>query len=164
MTDTSQPPPVAWADPQRKSDFERWLAPLAQQHGLQPQSLRAASADASFRRYLRIDRARGASLVVMDAPPPQEDVRPFVKIAQSIQQAGLHGPEVLAADVERGFLLLTDLGRTLYLDAFADASPKPRSCSGRPRCPATACRRTTRRCCAVSCSSSPTGASCANAA
>jgi N-acetylmuramate 1-kinase len=124
MTDTSQPAPVAWADPQRKSDFERWLAPLAQQHGLQPQSLRAASADASFRRYLRIDRAQGASLVVMDAPPPQEDVRPFVKIAQLIQRAGLHGPEVLAADVERGFLLLTDLGRTLYLDAFADASPK----------------------------------------
>jgi N-acetylmuramate 1-kinase len=124
MTDTPQPAVVAWADPQRHSDFERWLAPLAVQHGLRSESLRAASADASFRRYLRIDSNQGASLVVMDAPPPQEDVRPFVQIAKAIQQAGLHGPEVLAADTERGFLLLTDLGRTLYLDAFADASPK----------------------------------------
>ncbi len=124
MTDTPQPAVVAWADPQRHSDFERWLAPLAVQHGLRSESLRAASADASFRRYLRIDSTQGASLVVMDAPPPQEDVRPFVQIAKAIQQAGLHGPEVLAADTERGFLLLTDLGHTLYLDAFADASPQ----------------------------------------
>jgi N-acetylmuramate 1-kinase len=124
MTDPLQPAPVTWADPQRKSDFEQWLAPLALQHGLRTETLRAASADASFRRYLRVDAGKGASLVVMDAPPPLEDVRPFVKIAQLIQQAGLHGPQVLAADAARGFLLLTDLGRTLYLDAFADASPK----------------------------------------
>jgi N-acetylmuramate 1-kinase len=124
MTDTTAPAEVPWADLKRKSEFEQWLAPLVQQHGLRTATLRAASADASFRRYLRIDAVKGASLVVMDAPPPQEDVRPFVKIAQLILQAGLHGPQVLAADVERGFLLLTDLGRTLYLDAFADASPK----------------------------------------
>ena len=124
MTATPTPAEVAWADPKRKSDFEQWLAPLAVAHGLRTDTLRAASADASFRRYLRIDADKGASLVVMDAPPPQEDVRPFVEIAQLIQQAGLHGPQVLAADVERGFLLLTDLGRTLYLDAFADASPQ----------------------------------------
>ena len=115
---------VSWADPQRKLDFERWLAPLAAQHGLEAATLRAASADASFRRYLRIDSDKGPSLIVMDAPPPQEDVRPFVDIARLIEQARLHGPQVLAADIERGFLLLTDLGRTLYLDAFADASPK----------------------------------------
>ena len=125
MTHSEQPAAVPWPDPQRKSDFERWLAPLAAQHRLAPETLRAASADASFRRYLRIDSSsRGPSLIVMDAPPPQEDVRPFVKVAQLMQQAQLHGPQVLAADVERGFLLLTDLGRTLYLDAFAEASPK----------------------------------------
>jgi N-acetylmuramate 1-kinase len=124
MTATTAPAEVPWADLKRKSEFEQWLAPLVQQHGLRSATLRAASADASFRRYLRIDADKGPSLVVMDAPPPQEDVRPFVKIAQLIGQAGLHGPQVLAADVERGFLLLTDLGRTLYLDAFADASPK----------------------------------------
>jgi N-acetylmuramate 1-kinase len=124
MTVPSEPASVAWADPQRKSDFERWLAPLAAQHGLDSTTLRAASADASFRRYLRIDAGKGSSVIVMDAPPPQENVRPFVEIAQLMQQAGLHGPQVLAADIERGFLLLTDLGRTLYLDAFADASPQ----------------------------------------
>ena len=124
MTDSSHPVPVTWADPQRKAAFERWLAPLAQQHALRNETLRAASADASFRRYLRVDATKGASLVVMDAPPPQEDVRPFVKIARLIEQAGLHGPQVLAADVDRGFLLLTDLGRTLYLEAFAEASPQ----------------------------------------
>jgi N-acetylmuramate 1-kinase len=125
MTDSSaSAAPVTWTDRHRQSDFERWLAPLATQHGLRTETLRAASADASFRRYLRMDSTHGASLIVMDAPPPQEDTRPFVKIAQLMQDAGLHGPQVLAADIESGFLLLTDLGRTLYLDAFADASPK----------------------------------------
>ncbi len=87
-------------------------------------SLRPASADASFRRYLRIDAAGGGSLIVMDAPPPQEDVRPFVHVAALIEAAGLHGPAVLAADVERGFLLLGDLGSTLYLDALREASAR----------------------------------------
>ncbi len=118
------PSAVTWADPQRRADFERWLGPLAGAQGLLTETLRPASADASFRRYLRIDRVAGGSLIVMDAPPPQEDVRPFVKVAGLILAAGLHGPEVLACDAERGFLLLTDLGRTLYLDAFADASAR----------------------------------------
>jgi N-acetylmuramate 1-kinase len=124
MTAFIQPATVAWADPQRQQAFERWLEALTVRHGLRPSSLRAASADASFRRYLRIDSDAGGSLIVMDAPPPQEDVRPFVKIAGLIGQAGLHGPEVLAADVELGFLLLTDLGQQLYLDAFASASAR----------------------------------------
>jgi len=123
MTATNPPATVAWADPLRKTAFEQWLAPLVTSHGLQPDTLRAASADASFRRYLRIDTDRGSSRIVMDAPPPQEDVRPFVKIAGLIGAAGLHGPQILAADTEIGFLLLDDLGRQLYLDAFADASP-----------------------------------------
>ena len=114
---------VSWSDPERRAAFERWLAPLAGQHHLNTASLRPASADASFRRYLRLDAASGASLIVMDAPPPQEDVRPFVHVASLIQHAGLHGPAVLAADVERGFLLLTDLGTALYLDALKQATP-----------------------------------------
>jgi N-acetylmuramate 1-kinase len=116
--------PVEWADPQRRDAFERWLAPLIAPLGLMPGSLCPASADASFRRYLRLDSRVHDSLIVMDAPPPQEDVRPFVKVAGLMQRAGLHGPQVLAADEAQGFLLLTDLGRTLYLDAFADASPR----------------------------------------
>ena len=56
---------VSWPDPERRSAFERWLAPLAAAHGLRLQTLRPASADASFRRYLRIDAASGPSLIVM---------------------------------------------------------------------------------------------------
>ncbi len=113
---------VVWHDAGRQAAFENWLAPLTASHGLDPASLRPASADASFRRYLRIDAAAGPSLIVMDAPPPQEDVRPFVHVAALIQAAGLHGPEVLASDVERGFLLLSDLGHALYLDALKEAT------------------------------------------
>ena len=131
MTTTPNAPPtapaaaisaVAWSDAERHAAFDRWLAPLALARGLRTDSLRPASADASFRRYLRIDAASGPGLIVMDAPPPQEDVRPFIHVAALIQAAGLHGPAVLAADVERGFLLLTDLGTTLYLDALKEAS------------------------------------------
>ncbi len=57
----------------------------------------------------------------MDAPPPQEDVRPFVQVARYIGAAGLHGPQVLEADVEQGFLLLSDLGSELYLAALQQA-------------------------------------------
>ena len=119
----AQPASVPWSDPDRRVAFERWLAPLSATHGLRVDTLRPASADASFRRYLRVDAMQGPSLIVMDAPPPQEDVRPFVQVAGLITAAGLHGPTVVASDVERGFLLLTDLGRTLYLDALREATP-----------------------------------------
>jgi aminoglycoside/choline kinase family phosphotransferase len=117
-------PPAAlpWTDPQREAAFWRWLTPLAAPHGLDLASTAPASADASFRRYFRVQGAHGP-LIVMDAPPPQEDVRPFVDIAARIQAAGLHGPLVLAADAEQGFLLLTDLGRELYLAALQSAAP-----------------------------------------
>lgn len=79
--------------------------------------LTAASSDASFRRYFRWE-GNGRSLIVMDAPPPQEDCRPFVKIAGLLAAAGVHVPQVLAADLERGFLLLSDLGRQTCLDVI----------------------------------------------
>jgi len=114
---------VSWPDAARRADFERWLASVASRHRLEPDTLEPASADASFRRYLRLATSAGGSLIVMDAPPPLEDVRPFVKVAGLIEAAGLHAPRVLEADVERGFLLLTDLGRASYLDALQAASP-----------------------------------------
>ncbi len=113
-------PAVAWTDPTREAAFHAWFAPLAERHALDPATLGPASADASFRRYLRASGAAG-SLIVMDAPPPHEDVRPFIDIATRIRRAGLHAPEVLAADVERGFLLLADLGTSPYLDALQAA-------------------------------------------
>lgn len=96
-----------------------WLAALAPAHGLQLESLRPASADASFRRYFRID-AGTTSLVAMDAPPDKEDVRPFIHVARLLREAGLNAPQVLAADSANGFLLLTDLGTTTYLDALTN--------------------------------------------
>jgi len=72
-----------------------------------------ASTDASFRRYFRVHGT--TSLIVMDAPPPQEDCRPFVQIAAYLESMGLHSPRVLEADLDRGYLLLSDLGSTQYL-------------------------------------------------
>jgi aminoglycoside/choline kinase family phosphotransferase len=80
-------------------------------------TLTSASSDASFRRYFRWQGA-GRSLIVMDAPPPQEDCRPFVKVAHLLAEARLNVPQILAADLEHGFLLLNDLGRQTYLDVI----------------------------------------------
>ncbi len=78
-----------------------------------------ASADASFRRYFRVSLAgRGKTYVVMDAPPQHEDCGPFIRVAELLRRAGLNAPEVLAQDLEQGFLLLTDLGAITYLDAL----------------------------------------------
>ncbi|WP_414652359.1 aminoglycoside phosphotransferase family protein, partial [Ideonella sp.] len=113
--------PVDWPDAARQAAFERWLAPLAAEQGWQPPTLRPASADASVRRYLRIDGAGGRSAIVMDAPPALIDSRPFLAMAGRIRAAGLHAPEVLAADAEHGFVLLEDLGSRSYLDALREA-------------------------------------------
>lgn len=69
--------------------------------------------DASFRRYFRLHASKGTA-VVMDAPPPQEDVRPFVRIARHLLSLGLSAPKILGEDPERGFLLLEDLGDDTY--------------------------------------------------
>lgn len=79
--------------------------------------LAPASADASFRRYFRITIAN-ETRIVMDAPPAQEDCRPFIKVAAMMADAGLHVPAVLASDLAQGFLLLSDLGPRTYLDAL----------------------------------------------
>src|SRR5437867_7845201 len=102
-----------------------WLAGVipAPMIGVEP-----ASFDASFRRYFRVtlaaavavpdSRERARTLIAMDAPPPQEDCRPYVAAARLLVAAGVHAPAVLAMDLERGFLLITDLGTRTYLDAL----------------------------------------------
>ncbi len=89
-------------------------------------SLAPASEDASFRRYFRAVPDAGwrghATVIAMDAPPPMEDCRPYVHVAALLREAGANAPEILAADVERGFLLLTDLGDRTYLAELNDAS------------------------------------------
>lgn len=79
--------------------------------------LTPASSDASFRRYFRFTQQSG-TFIVMDAPPEHEDCRPFVAIARLFERADVHVPQVLREDLEQGFLLLTDLGVTTYLDAL----------------------------------------------
>jgi aminoglycoside/choline kinase family phosphotransferase len=120
-TPSAENPSIAWADEARHVLFTQWLAGVAARHGLQPASLRPASADASFRRYFRIDGGAGQAFIVMDAPPPQEDVRPFVALAAMFEGAGLNAPRVLEQDAQHGFLLLSDLGSQLYLQALQDA-------------------------------------------
>jgi aminoglycoside/choline kinase family phosphotransferase len=78
-----------------------------------------ASADASFRRYFRLSFADARpSVIVMDAPPPQEDCTPFVRIAGLLSAAGLNAPKIISQDLDQGFLLLSDLGKTTYLSAI----------------------------------------------
>ena len=76
-----------------------------------------ASTDASFRRYFRVQGA-SESFIVMDAPPAEEDCLPFMRIAGYLEAMQLNAPRILEADPERGFLLLTDLGTTQYLDSL----------------------------------------------
>lgn len=90
-----------------------WITTLSS-FSLKTTTLRAASADASFRRYFRIDGVNGKSYIIMDAPPPQEDVRPFIQIAKLFSHTGVTVPPILASHVEHGFLLLGDLGSTMY--------------------------------------------------
>jgi len=87
--------------------------------------LEPASSDASFRRYFRVFTA-GATYIVMDAPPPHEDARPYLKVSRLLESLGVHVPHVHETDTERGLLLLEDLGTTLYLERLnAGDDPEP---------------------------------------
>jgi aminoglycoside/choline kinase family phosphotransferase len=103
----------------RRAALERWIQ--QQFPGLQF-NLAPASEDASFRRYFRAAFSDGRSFVAMDAPPGKEDCRPFVHVAQLLAAARVHAPQVHAQDMAQGFLLLTDLGTTTYLQALDNAS------------------------------------------
>jgi N-acetylmuramate 1-kinase len=103
---------------ERKQQLESWL----QTNLKQSFTLTTASADASFRRYFRVhlpnEHLGHKTLIAMDAPPPQEDCTPFVNVAKLLLDAGLNVPKVIAQDLERGFLLLSDLGDDTYLSAL----------------------------------------------
>lgn len=100
---------------ERIEQIQGWLETLFPGQAF---TLTPASADASFRRYLRVGFANGGTRIVMDAPPTHEDIRPWLHVQQLFHAAGAHVPEVLGEDVERGFLLLSDLGSTTYLAAL----------------------------------------------
>lgn len=117
-----QPPADA-----RLLQLQAWLASL---NLVQAETARPASADASFRRYFRVDTlpaaqpALGPTLVVMDAPPEHEDVAPFIDVARLFGATGVTVPAIVAQDSTQGFLLLSDLGCTTYLERLdADTAP-----------------------------------------
>ncbi|MEJ8845302.1 aminoglycoside phosphotransferase family protein [Variovorax rhizosphaerae] len=117
---------IAWSDPARASAFQQWLAAIAPAQGLRPETVRLASADASFRRYFRVDSLDAAigTRIVMDAPPALENSAPFVQVAGLMAEAGVKAPRVLDWNQADGFLLLDDLGRQTMLDVIDAERPE----------------------------------------
>jgi aminoglycoside/choline kinase family phosphotransferase len=114
---------IEWAQPERQAAFHQWLDTQASAHGVLPATVRAASADASFRRYFRVDTAQG-SCIVMDAPPDKENCEPFVRIARLMLDAGLYAPRILAWDEPQGFMLLDDIGSQTMMDIIHRDDPQ----------------------------------------
>ena len=104
--------------PERLDALKRWLESELE---FRDYTINPASSDASFRRYLRVVH-NGENFIVMDAPPAREDSQPFITVSRLLFDAGLNVPEVIDADLAQGFLLLSDLGSELYLDALNDDS------------------------------------------
>jgi aminoglycoside/choline kinase family phosphotransferase len=98
--------------------IEEWLSRQLRGRAF---SLVPASTDASFRRYFRITLP-DSTLILMDAPPEQEDCRPFIQVAGLMADAGLHVPAIIGQDLAQGFLLMTDLGPTTYLAALNEGN------------------------------------------
>ena len=102
----------------RKEQLTNWLNVVLKGERF---TLTTASADASFRRYFRVHlNGSDTTLIAMDAPPEQESCAPFVQVAELFAKAGLNVPEVIAQDLEQGFLLVSDLGNATYLSALND--------------------------------------------
>jgi len=109
--------PIPWTDPARQLAFDAWLRSRPASLGLRADSLRSASADASFRRYFRVDAAEG-TLIVMDAPPSHEDCRPFVAVDRLLAAGDVNVPRILDWDEAQGFMLLSDLGAHTLLSTL----------------------------------------------
>jgi len=100
----------------RLQELTQWI------HKTWPEAtLSVASADASFRRYFRIHN-NDKTMIAMDAPPEKEDTTPFVDVTQRLLKAGVHAPEILKQSLKKGFLVLSDLGSTPYLDKLNDTT------------------------------------------
>ncbi len=120
---------LGWSEPARGQAFADWLLAIAPSHQLLAHSVRVASADASFRRYFRIDgqwHGKPQTFILMDAPPDKENSQPFVAIAQLMTQAGLLAPQVLAWDQGLGFMLLDDLGQHTMMQVLDTATSEGR--------------------------------------
>jgi hypothetical protein len=111
LTPNSPPTTSNSTNDARLAELTRWVGAELR---LEVTGISLASADASFRRYFRIERPAG-TLIVMDAPPAHENLEPYLRTAAMLLDIGVHVPRVLEADRARGFLLLTDLGTRPYL-------------------------------------------------
>ena len=100
---------------ERLDELKQWLRDTAK---LTDFLIEPASEDASFRRYFRVSIG-GRTYIAMDAPPDKEDMRPFVHVSRILHDIGVHAPELLQVDLDRGFILLADLGTQLYLDVLS---------------------------------------------
>ena len=89
--------------------------------GWQGAEILPLAGDASFRRYFRVVEGN-RSAVLMDAPPPNEDPRPFIAVAEWLSGVGLRSPDIIARDLDRGLLLIADLG-DVRLRETADEEP-----------------------------------------
>lgn len=99
----------------RQQALERWIdQALSAPRG----PLRPASEDASFRRYWRFPQ-QGRTLIAVDAPPEHEDSERFARLARAFRAAGLNAPEIIAEDHAQGFLVVSDLGSTTYLQQLS---------------------------------------------
>ena len=117
---------IVWSETARGAFFAQWLSATSAARQLNPATLRLASADASFRRYFRVDHIDPSmgSCIIMDAPPAQEDCTPFVQIAALMAEAGLSAPRVLAWDEAQGFMLLSDLGSQTMMQVIQQQAPQ----------------------------------------
>jgi aminoglycoside/choline kinase family phosphotransferase len=111
-------PLQASASDRRTHELERWLDSTLRT----PFAIEPLAADASFRRYFRVQLGERGTRVAMDAPPLHEDAAPFVHIAELLLELGLSAPRVEAADLANGFILLEDLGSTTYTRALAEGA------------------------------------------
>lgn len=82
--------------------------------GIQYDHIEPASADASFRRYFRVTMQQG-TMIAMDAPPDKEDMHTFINTDHALIEAGVRAPAIKYQDIQKGFLLLEDLGNETAL-------------------------------------------------
>ena len=102
----------------RQQERREWLQSISECYGLDVSGEKPASSDAGFRSYFRVPAADGKTFIVMDAPPAHEDVRPFIRVTSLFEKAALTVPHIYEQNIEKGFLLLSDLGKETYLDVL----------------------------------------------
>jgi len=106
----------------RLQQLNHWLGETIRSKDYQ---LELASGDASFRRYFRL-KYNDETFIVMDAPPEQENCIPFIDVAERLLAVNINVPRIIEKDLQQGFLLLSDLGESQYLEALTEKSGNSR--------------------------------------